>query len=143
MEESLKERLGKAKSANFMPTLSYSTISFAGADTAMASPWGQAYSLLSDVAKFPRKALTDSFFFRGLKVSKKDLINAMNVANDALCRSPGTFDTEDRCKEELDLLAKIEKTPLESKARCELVCMILDGSPFEQIDEELKTKELT
>src|SRR5881296_1287289 len=50
LEESLKERLVKAQSANFMPKLSYSTVSFAGTDNALASPWGQAYSLLSDVA---------------------------------------------------------------------------------------------
>jgi hypothetical protein len=142
VEESLKERLVKAKSANFMPTLSYSTISFAGADNALASPWGQAYSLLSDIATFPRKALTDSFFFRGLKVSKKDLINAMNVADDALCRGLGSFDIEDRSKAELDLLARIEKAPLESKARCELVCEILGGFPLEPIDDELRKREL-
>jgi hypothetical protein len=140
-EESLKERLLKAKSANFMPTLSYSTINFAGADTALASPWGQAYSLLSDIATFPRKAQTDSFFFRGLKISKKALISAMNVADDALCRSLGTFDMEDRCKKELGLLDRIEKAQMEPKDRCELVCKILGGSPFEPIDEELRKKE--
>jgi hypothetical protein len=88
--------LGKALSANFMQKLSYSTVTFAGTDNALSSPWGQAYSLLSDVATFPRKALTDIYFFRGLKVSKRDLIKAMNVADDALCRDLGTFD-EDRC----------------------------------------------
>jgi hypothetical protein len=41
-------------------------ISFSRTDNAMVSPWGQAFSLLADIAVFPRKALTDSFFFRGL-----------------------------------------------------------------------------
>jgi hypothetical protein len=143
VEESLKERLRKAQSANFMPKLSYSTVTFSNTDNALASPWEQAYSLLSDVATFPRKALTDVFFFRGLKVSKKDLIKAMNVADDVLCCNLGTFDVEDRCNGELDLLARIEKTPMESKTRCELVCRILDGSPFEPLDEELKKMERT
>jgi hypothetical protein len=142
-EESLKERLEKAQAANFMPKLSYSTVTFAATDNALASPWGQAYSLLSDIAAFPRKALTDSFFFRGLKVSKKVLIKAMNVADDALLRNLVTFDIEARCKDELDLLARIEKAPIESKARCEFVGQILDGSPFESIDKELKKKEAT
>jgi hypothetical protein len=123
-----------------MQKLSYSTVIFAGTDNAFASPWGQAYSLLSDVAKFPRKALTDIYFFRGLKVSKKDLIKAMNVADDALCRDLGTFD-EDRCNRELDLLDRIENAPIESKDRCEFVCKILGGSPFESINEELKKRE--
>jgi hypothetical protein len=143
VEEALKSRLRKAQSANFMPKLSYSRLSFASTDNALASPWGQAYSLLSDLATFPRKALTDGFFFRGLKVQKKDLIRAMNVADDALCRNLGTLDVEDRCKAELDLLSRIEKAPLESRSRCELVCRILDGAAIESIEEELKKKEVT
>ena len=141
VEESLKKRLEKAKSTNFMPKLSYSRISFAGTDNALDSPWGQAYSLLSDIATFPRKASTDSFFFRGLKVTKIDLINAMNVADDALCPKVGTFDVSEQCKNELELLARIEKAPMESKVRCELVWKILAGSPAGTIDEELKEIE--
>ena len=141
VEKSLKERLIKAQTANFMPKLSYSMVTFSGTETALASPWGQAYSLFSDVATFPRKALTDSFFLRGLKVPKRDLVKAMNVADDALCRSLGTLDVEDRCKEELDLLARIEKAHIEPKDRCELVCKVLDGSPIKAIDAELKKME--
>ena len=47
----------------------------------------------------------------------------------------------DRPTEELDLLARIEKAPMESKDRCELVWKILAGSPSGPIDEELKKKE--
>jgi hypothetical protein len=67
-----------------MPKLSYSVVSFSRTDNAIVSPWGQAFSLLADVAAFPRKALTGSFFLRGLKVPEDDLIEAMNVADDAL-----------------------------------------------------------
>ena len=74
----------KVQSANFMPKLSYSVVSFSRTDNAMVSPWGQAFSLLADITAFPRKALTDSFFLRGLKVPEDDLIEAMNVADDAL-----------------------------------------------------------
>jgi hypothetical protein len=62
VEKSLKERLGKARSANLMPKLSYSAVRFLRTDNAAASPWGQAFSLLADVTAFPREALTDSFF---------------------------------------------------------------------------------
>lgn len=62
--ENLKDRLSKVKSAKIMPTISYSKISFTSTDNQISSPWGQAFSLLADVAAFPRKALTDSFFFR-------------------------------------------------------------------------------
>lgn len=139
--ESLKERLGKAQSANFMAKLSFSAVSFSRTDNAMASPWGQAYSLLSDIANFPRKALTDSFFFRGLKVKEDELIEAMNVADDALCRDFRNRGIKDRCRDELDLLSRIEKEPLESRKRCELVGKILAGEPISDIEKALKTKE--
>ena len=138
--ESLKDRLEKAQSTNFMPKLSYSSVTFTATDNAFASPWGQAYSLLSDVAAFSRKAQSDSFFFRGLKTPKKVLLEAMNVADDALLRDSGTLELEDRCKTELDILSKIEKSPIESKLRCELVLKIIAGAPIESIEEELNKK---
>lgn len=136
--QSLRDRLTKAQTASFMPKLSYSSISFTCTDNAFASPWGQAYSLLSDVAAFPRKAFTDSFFFRGLKTPKKDLINAMNVADDVLLRDSGTFELEDRCKAELNLLSRIKEAPVESRLRCSLVRKVIDGAPIRSIEEELR-----
>lgn len=98
-----------------MPTISYSKISFTSTDNERSSPWGQAFSLLADVAAFPRKALTDSFFFRGLKVSEDDLIEAMNVADDALCRDLRDRSIKERCRQELDMISQIEKEPIEPK----------------------------
>lgn len=141
VEDDLRQRLGRAQSANFMPKLSYSRLSFARTDNANASPWGQAYSLLSDIAAFPRKALTDAFFLRGLKSPRRDLIAAMNVADDALCRKLGTVGAEDQCNADLDLLSKIEKAPIESRPRCELVSMILDGYTSDLVNDELKKRE--
>jgi hypothetical protein len=102
----LKDRLRKVQSASFMPKLSYSVVRFSRTNNAMVSPWGQAFSLLADVAAFPRKALTDSFFLRGLKVPEEDLIEAMNVADDALLRDPRARGIKDRCKAELNLLVR-------------------------------------
>jgi hypothetical protein len=139
--DSLKARLDKAKSANFMPRLSYSYVGFSSTETLTASPWGQAYSLLVDVAAFPRKAMTDSFFFRGLTVSEDDLIEAMNVADDALCRDIRIRGIKDRCKAELGFLSRIEKAPMESRDRCELVFRILAGDSIGEIEEALKKVE--
>jgi hypothetical protein len=88
-----------------------------------------------------RKALTDSFFLRGLKVPEDDLIEAMNVADDALLRNPRARGIKDRCKAELNLLTRIEKAPMESRVRCELVWRILNEDSIEAIDETLKKKE--
>jgi hypothetical protein len=138
--ENLKARLDKAQSANFMPTLSYSLVSFVRTENAMVSPWGQAFSLIAGIAAFPRKALTDSFFFRGLKVPEDDLIEVMNVADDVLCRDLGTWGIRDRCKAELELISRIEKASLESRDRCHLIWRLLTGDSIEAIDETLKEK---
>jgi len=138
----LTRRLDKAQSANFMPMLSYSVVSFERTDNALFSPWGQAFSLLAGIATFPRKALTDGFFFRGVKVPEEDLIEAMNVADDALCHDLGARGIKKRCKAELDLLSKIEKTSIGSRDRCELTCQILSGESLDEIYKELKNKEV-
>jgi hypothetical protein len=117
----IKDRLRKVQSVRFMPKLSYSVVSFSRTDNTMVSPWGQAFSLLADVAAFPRKALTDSFFLRGLKVPEDDLIEAMNVADDVLLHNLRARGIKDRCKAELNLLMRIEKAPMESRDRCKLV----------------------
>jgi hypothetical protein len=139
--ENLKERLVKAQSANFMPKLTYSVIEFTSTDNPTASPWGQAYSLLADVIIFPRKAMTDNFFLRGIKVPEEDLIEAMNVADDILLQGNEGRGIKDRCRTELDLLSRVELASLESRERCELVYRILSGDKIEDIDKELKGKE--
>ncbi|MDR3567191.1 MAG: hypothetical protein P4L43_04110 [Syntrophobacteraceae bacterium] len=136
--KSLKERLSKAQLGNISPKLSYSLVSFSRRDNTLVSPWGQAFTLLSDIAAFPRKALTDSFFFRGLKVREDIPIESMNVADDALCRDIETRGIKNRCRNELELLCRIETASMESKDRCELVCRILDGDSIEAIGKTLR-----
>lgn len=138
--DSLKDRFRKAEMASFVPNLSHSTISFASTEGTFVSPWGQAYSLLSDIAVFPRKVLTDNFFLRGVRVPEDDLIEVMNVADDALCRDLRARYIRDRCRAELDLLSKIEKASIEARDRCELVWQILDGDSFEAIGNALTEK---
>jgi len=141
---SLRVRLTKAQSSNFMPKISYSPISLSFAENAFSSPWGQAFSLLSDIAVFPRKAHAEKFFFNGIKIPKKDLLEAMNVADDALLREPITWETEDRCKAEIGLLSKIEDAPIEPNDRCDLVWKIIQGTAITTVEaelEELKKKQ--
>jgi hypothetical protein len=124
--ESLKGRLQKAQSANFTAKLSYSSISFTSTENAFASPWGQAYALLSDVAAFPRKAHTDSFFFRGVKTPKKVFIEAMNVADDALVRNSRTLVAVEKVTELVLVSAGQERYKQTRVPEC---CA---GSPFSE-----------
>ena len=136
----IEGRLEKAQSVSFMPELSYSAVSFVRTESGQISPWGQAYSLLKDIAAFPRKILTDSFFLRGIKVEEEDLIEAMNVADDVLCRDFRSRGIKKRCTEELGLLALIDGTPMESRERCELVRRILAGDSIEKINQVIKER---
>ena len=137
----LRERLSKAETASFMPKLSYSQVRFARMENNLVSPWGQAHSLLSDIAIFPRKVLTDNFFLRGVRVSVDDLIKAMDVADDALCHGFRSRGIEQRCRIELAFLSEIELASIESRDRCELVWQILRGESHDAIHKALKEKE--
>lgn len=141
VSKSLEERLTKAQAANFMPTLTYSPILFGNMSNTWANPWGQTYALLSDIAVFPRKALTDSFFFRGLRVSEDDLIEAMNVADDTLIRDRAVPRIKDRCSLELDLLARIEKSPIDPKDKCKFLWRVMTGCDAKTITAELEAQE--
>jgi hypothetical protein len=77
---------------------------------------------------------------RGLKVPEDALIEAMNVADDALLRDLRARGIKDRCKAELNLLTRIEKASMESRERRELVWRILSGNSIDAIDEILKKK---
>ena len=140
--ENLKERLIKAQSGNFMPKLTYSAIKFIQTDNPAASPWGQAYSFLADIAAFPREALTDNYFFRGLKVRQNELIEVMNVSDDVICRDLQARGIMDRCKADIGLISRIENAAMDARDRCELIKRILVGDPIEIIDKEIGKKEL-
>ena len=135
--ESLKVRLQKAQFANFMPSLTYSTIGFAVTETEFVSPWGQAFSVVYDMAVFPRKVLTDAFFLRGIKPDEEDMIEAMNVADDDLVKDLRSRGIKDRCHEELDLLAEIEKSQVEPRKKCILVFRVIDGGTIHEIRKDL------
>ncbi len=136
--KSFEKRLEKARVSAFIPKITYSTIRFDATDNKLVSPWGQAFSLLSDIAIFPRKAYTKPFFLHGLKLSRGDLLNAMNVADDTLFGNQRTSGIMDRCEDELKLISRIREANLESKERCKLVWRILTGEGVDSISAELE-----
>lgn len=127
IRQSLTSRLARAEASSFMPKLTYTPIEFGQKTDTWASPWGQAYALLSDIAAFPRKALTSPFFFLGLEVSEDDLLDAMNVADDQLVRERSARGIRSRCKRELDLLRRIEEASIEPREKCDLVHELIRG----------------
>jgi hypothetical protein len=136
--QSLKDRLSKAQSTNFIPEMSYSEIGFRSTENDFANPWGQAFTLLSDIAAYPRSALGDRNFSRGLKSSRQEILTAMNVADDALLRDATNSNIEDRCDVELDLLFRIQDAPIASRQQCGLVWKIIQGDAVSSIEAELE-----
>lgn len=135
--EALSKRLEMAKTQNFMPQLSLTDIAFNSTESEGASPWGQAFTLLKNVAEYPRKAEVQANFFGELEVDEDDLIAAMNVAGDSMIGRTRDRKTAPRCRQELDLLTQIEKANIPPRQRCELVFMILDGTPPDEIFAKL------
>jgi hypothetical protein len=125
--ESLHVRLDKAKSADFMPMVSYSRVIPDLSESSGASMWGQAFSLLQDIAIFSRKAVTDRFFFCGIKIDENDFIEAMDIAEDSIWRDQQQREVKTRCNKELELLSRIEKSNIPPQKRCELVWQLIAG----------------
>lgn len=122
---SFNERLSGAVTGSFLPSVTYSAIAFKLTAGDCSSPWGQAYALLHDLARFPRKAITDPFFLRGLRVDEEELLRALDVAGDAVHLEAGA--TKARCTEELELLDLIHESSLDPEERCRLVFHVLRG----------------
>lgn len=133
-----KERLSSAATGSLLPSVTYSAITFKPTASNNSSPWGQAYTLLHDLARFPRRAITDPFFFRGLRVNEEDLLDAMNVADDALHVESRA--TKVRCMEELELLDRIHELDGDAMRRCRLVFQVIRGRA-EQARADLGEKD--
>ncbi len=137
----IKDRLRKAQAAKLFPQISYSSLVFSQACNDWASPWGQAYCLLADIAIFPRKLLTDPYFYSGIRTPEDDLMNAMNVADDNLFQHSGANGLRHRCQEELNLLSRIEKASIGARERCEMVLRILRNDKVQNIVADLQERE--
>ncbi len=122
---SFNRRLTNAVTGSLLPSVTYSAVVFRLCSSACSSPWEQAYSFLRDLARFPRKAMTDPFFMRGLKVDEEALLRAMDVADDALHSAKGM--PKSRCTDELELLDRIHESRLDPERRCRLVFQVLRG----------------
>ncbi|PWK62004.1 hypothetical protein C7455_10129 [Roseicyclus mahoneyensis] len=132
-----KRRLERTKGGSLLPTLSWTRISFSADEDEHASPWGQAATFLFAIARFPRKAMTDGFFMRGLSCNVFDLVEAMNVADDDICRDLRARNLSERCRAELGLIDRVAREVADPKMRCRLLRLVLEGRAKE-IDGELK-----
>lgn len=129
--QELKVRLDKTKADKIIPRVAYSPIAFnPTASSDWSSPWGQAFALLKGIAEFPREAMTDRFFWQGIKTDEDALIQAMNVADDCLVKEYGGRKAKLRADFELDLIERLEDATGDAHAKCRaLWVLITTGKP--------------
>jgi len=125
----LERRLGKAGGESLLSKVSYSRVSMKTiADRPWSSPWGQALMLLRGIGEFPRLAMTDRYFWRGLQTDEDALIAAMDVAGDSIVREYGSRRVVQRAGAELDAIRALDASTVEAKKKCEAIwAIILDG----------------
>ena len=123
----LKDRLTKAMSSNFVPELTYSDVSLNSVANNWSSPWGQALTLLIDIASFPRKALSNPFFLQNVDVHVEELVKAMNMLDDTLLSSKISHGLKSRCHGELKVINCIEKASIDAYEKCVLVYALIRG----------------
>ena len=125
--KALTERFQKATSGNFLPKVGFVKTSFRlGGDSEHVSDWATARTLLRAIAQYPRAGLQSrAFFLRGLKVSEKDLLAAMNVANDQLEAQWFQPESLDIALQELDVLEQIDESEQSDHDKCGLILDLL------------------
>jgi hypothetical protein len=131
--EELKLRLDKTQSHKLIPTVAFSPVAFNPSQKSeWSSPWGQALTLLKGVAEFPREAMTDKFFWRGMRTNEDELIQAMDVAGDHLVPEYGSRKAMQRATEELAWIKALEESPGEPLDKCRaLWALITTGQEAE------------
>lgn len=124
--DELKVRLDKTKADKLIPKVAYSPVAFNPSQKSeWSSPWGQAFALLKGIAEFPREAMTNRFFWQGIRTDEDALIKAMNVAGDYLVEEYGGRKAKQSAEAELDLIKQLEDAPGEALAKCRALWVLI------------------
>jgi hypothetical protein len=138
--DELKTRLDRTKAAKLIPKVAYSPVAFNPAQSSeWSSPWGQAFTLLKGIAEFPRQAMTDRFFWRGILTDEEALIQAMNVADDQIVRTYGERKAQHLAKSQLALVKEIEDACVDAKAKCNAIWKLIDSGDNIEIRKLIET----
>jgi hypothetical protein len=130
----LEDRLRSAVSGDYLPGVSYASISFVpGPESTHVSNWAHARTLLVAIAKFVREAITDSYFFRGYRVPQEEIITAMNVADDCIVHHLSNPRARALADDQLGAIAQIDADELLSdRQKCEKLLAIIKSPPEER-----------
>lgn len=138
--DELKTRLDRTKAYKLIPKVAYSPVAFNPSQKSeWSSPWGQAFTLLKGISEFPREAMTNRFFWQGIRTDEEALIKAMNVAGDHLVDEYGGRKAKQRAELELDLIKQLEDASGDALAKCRALWALIttgnEGAVVALIDE--------
>ena len=138
--DELKTRLDRTKADKLIPKVAYSPVAFNPSQKSeWSSPWGQAFALLKGISEFPREAMTNRFFWQGIRTDEEALIKAMNVAGDHLVDEYGGRKAKQRAELELDLIKQLEDASGDALAKCRALWALIttgnEGAVVALIDE--------
>lgn len=139
--EEIKERLKKASIGKFIPDLIKNRVGFHyQQNTDWIAQWDQPLLLLLDVAQFPRKSVTDSFFLRGLRLNVGELLEAMDICDDHIVKDYRERNVQEQAKKELEMIETIKKSEADSQRKCEAILALMSGKNFNKIITILNTQ---
>jgi len=134
----LTTRIEKGLSGKFLPSVSFTPVHFTtAARTEWASQWAQAFRFLTELAKYPRKAMNDRYFLQGWKLEAGEVMQAMNVCDDVICRDLWAAGIRERANDECGLIDYIVESPAEYPARCRSLLAVMAGEPAEEVVADL------
>ena len=100
-------------------------------ESSWQQPWAQAEKLLLGLARFPREVISSPSRLRGLKTSRDEILDAINIADDAILTTKGR--SQIRASDELRLVEWMSRAELEKRVRCEACLMLMDGQMHNKI----------
>ncbi len=124
--DELKIRLGKTRGDTLIPKVSYSPVAFnPSQSTQWSSPWGQAFQLLKGIAEFPREAMTNRFFWQGIRTDEEALVKAMDVAGDYLVEEYGGRKAKQHAEHELVLIKDLDASTVDAHDKCDALWSLI------------------
>ena len=142
--DELKTRLDRTKADKLIPKVAYSPVAFNPSQKSeWSSPWGQAFALLKGIAEFPREAMTNRFFWQGIRTDEDALIKAMNVAGDHLVEEYGGRKAKQRAELELDLIKQLEDASGDALDKCRALWTLITTGKEDAVVALLEPGPLT
>jgi hypothetical protein len=132
-----ERRLNQALGGRLLPSVSFSPVEFRAArESKWTSLWGQAATLMLAIAEYPRKALTEPRFLAGVDhVDEDELLEAMDVCADVIRQT--SVRARRRAKNDLQMLARLERSKLDGRQRCELILALIAGADAKELDRSI------